>query len=998
MQFIRYFLVLCCIWLSSAKAQDLNFININTDNGLPSNECYRIVQDKQGYIWVSTEMGLAKYNGREFILFDAAKGLPYRNIYALDADSSGRVWFATGDWKVGYILEDKIYLLNEINILESNSVKKMFSFSKTNIDNNHVYKMKYYGEGNMLYLSSPKLTVEVNFNQNIPEITSVFDSTLTADFIFLNKKKYAANTINQKRPLYGDMEKFPFVLSFENGVSKKLINYSWQNSTREIFESSVKVGTYLGINNQILLIKDNNILARKNLVNIIHAVYHDKKGNFYVCCRRDGLYIFDSRLGLVKHTLEGITVSGIVEDDNGSLWIATIGKGIYFLANKNVKSFEPLFGINSGLNFLESLNNYLAICNGNQSLQLFDKNGNSTKVSLNNNVSLEPTDILETAKNILISTNTNSFFFDTQTKKLIPIESEDSKIVAAQKIIRLRNNKIFLVVNQAFFEIENNKAYLKRKILFPKIRSSLPYGDNNILLASKNSIFKYNTDTITENIEENKNCKIAAYKNITELNRDSLGNIWALTYSDTIHIYNQQLKESKTIFLKKKNIACRKLLPINKRQILVSTNKGLFLITFSDTLLSSYIFVCLDQTNGLNSNDVYNTVKFNNKFYVSTSKGICIFDKVENLFHQSAPNTIISSIKVNDSCINAKVDTEFIYKRNNFAFVVDALTYKKINQKGTFFKYKLMGFDTDFKTADGNEITYNTLHPGTYTFIAKSFYDDETEDPTPATFTFTIKPPFWQTWWGILLMVLSGITIIFLIIEWRIKKIKKIEKEKAAINQTIAEYKFTALKAQMNPHFVFNSINVIQNLILEKDKQEAYNSLTTFSKLIRKILNQSDSVYSTVEDELELTRAFINLNKLRVDYPFEFFENVSSDALQCYIPSLIIQPFIENSLWHGILPLKGSKVGIIKLKISLKEGNILNIIIQDNGIGRKAASENKTLSSRHISKGLTLIKERLEAYRVLNSNCIADITITDIEDGSFTGTFVELNLELPHDE
>jgi sensor histidine kinase YesM len=255
-----------------------------------------------------------------------------------------------------------------------------------------------------------------------------------------------------------------------------------------------------------------------------------------------------------------------------------------------------------------------------------------------------------------------------------------------------------------------------------------------------------------------------------------------------------------------------------------------------------------------------------------------------------------------------------------------------------------------------------------------------------------IKPAFWETWWGILLITLNLIGLVVLFVQWRIKRVKRKEKEKADINQKIAEYRFTALKAQMDPHFVFNSINVIQNLILEKDRTEAYNSLEKFARLIRLILNQSDSVFATVEEELTLINLYVELNQLRVEYPFEFHVDIEEKALHLSIPSLIMQPFIENALWHGILGLKGSRLGIISLKIACEAQSMLTIQIRDNGVGRATASQNRS-PLKHKSKGITLIKERLQAYKAMNSNSQADLVIMDLEEnGIASGTLVEIKI------
>jgi hypothetical protein len=151
MPIYRFLLVFLFLPLLGIKAQNLNFINIDADQGLPSNECYRITQDKRGYIWISTDAGLVKYNSKEFVLFDKSKGMPSSNVYALDLDTaSGRLWFATSKWEIGYIANDSVTILKEISFF--NDVRKTQDI---------IYKIKYSNTNNCLYLSTHFQSIKI---------------------------------------------------------------------------------------------------------------------------------------------------------------------------------------------------------------------------------------------------------------------------------------------------------------------------------------------------------------------------------------------------------------------------------------------------------------------------------------------------------------------------------------------------------------------------------------------------------------------------------------------------------------------------------------------------------------------------------------------------------------------------------------------------------------------------------------------------------------------
>lgn len=292
MQSIRYFLVLCCIWLSTAKAQDLNFININTDNGLPSNECYRIVQDKQGYIWISTEMGLAKYNGREFILFDAAKGLPFRNIYALDADSSGRVWFATGDWKVGYILDDKVTYIDLIKELK-NSGNNLESPDL--IVGNGVYKLKFIESKQVIFVSSAYTTFKFylhNFNLKFAKQVVKSDFELIEN----SKKDFYVATGYDKKRISKNPDKSQIVHEYKLSIGDNnfllLKIHSYQKVIKEIFSTSTENNNVvLGLGYDLYKLNGNKIVINKKINRDVYSILLTKDSKIYLGSRNGGLML-----------------------------------------------------------------------------------------------------------------------------------------------------------------------------------------------------------------------------------------------------------------------------------------------------------------------------------------------------------------------------------------------------------------------------------------------------------------------------------------------------------------------------------------------------------------------------------------------------------------------------------------------------------------------------------------------------------------------------------
>jgi len=230
-----------------------------------------------------------------------------------------------------------------------------------------------------------------------------------------------------------------------------------------------------------------------------------------------------------------------------------------------------------------------------------------------------------------------------------------------------------------------------------------------------------------------------------------------------------------------------------------------------------------------------------------------------------------------------------------------------------------------------------------------------------------------------------------------------IEKERAEqkqnelleVSKKMTELRLTALQAQMNPHFIFNCLNVIDHYILKHDSEKASHYLNQFAKLIRQILNQSQKNSITLAEEIKWLKIYVELEKLNIENGFEFIIEINSDVdiNEIEIPPLLIQPFIENAIIHGLAPKKGDKKLILRIRMT---NNVLQCIVEDNGIGRKAAMDNKLHKlSGYQSKGLEVTEERINILkkRIHENSSIDFIDLTD-ENGNPTGTRVVINIPI----
>ena len=303
-------------------------------------------------------------------------------------------------------------------------------------------------------------------------------------------------------------------------------------------------------------------------------------------------------------------------------------------------------------------------------------------------------------------------------------------------------------------------------------------------------------------------------------------------------------------------------------------------------------------------------------------------------------------------------------------------------------------------------IRLEDLSPGSYKLVMQASNASREFIGPERTLIINISPPFWQTWWFRAISLILLVDVIYNIVRWRLRKKFKLQMERseketqmaemrqktAELLQQKTELEMQALRAQMNPHFIFNSLNSINRFILQNNRVQASEYLTKFSKLVRLILQNSQASLISLESELQALELYLDLEALRFDYRFGYKISVPKDldieALK--VPPLIIQPYTENAIWHGLMHKEDK--GQLDIEVS-EEGDHLYFKIADNGVGRKQAAAMASKSAtKHKSMGLRITQERIAMLQKVNGE--SPVKIIDLEnaDGSAAGTEVIIKM------
>ncbi len=392
---------------------------------------------------------------------------------------------------------------------------------------------------------------------------------------------------------------------------------------------------------------------------------------------------------------------------------------------------------------------------------------------------------------------------------------------------------------------------------------------------------------------------------------------------------------------------------------------------------------------------VNNTLLSDKRIAIGNMKRLALVPRNPQL-NEEVPRAYVTAFSVFDDLRpiqNIPGDRDSIklsYKENFFSFEFSAIAYNL--PKRVRYECKLEGFDEQWYDGTVRKFkSYTNVPGGEYIFKVRAT-SNEGVSADPAEVYLFISTVWWKTSWFWLVALLLLGSAAYALYKWRVSEILKEARMKSEYESKLSEMEMSALRAQMNPHFIFNALNSIDYYIISNDQEKASDYLNRFSRLIRLILQNSKSTVVPLQDDLEALRLYIEIESMRFDemFEYEFLLEDKIEAAKIEIPPMILQPYVENSIWHG---LKQKKEGKGKLMIKVRRGERAIICtIEDNGIGREAAELLKSKSgSKRKSYGMKITKGRIEALNQL-ANTKASVQIFDLyeDDGKSAGTRVEI--------
>ncbi len=427
----------------------------------------------------------------------------------------------------------------------------------------------------------------------------------------------------------------------------------------------------------------------------------------------------------------------------------------------------------------------------------------------------------------------------------------------------------------------------------------------------------------------------------------------------------------------------------------VATQLGISVISFSSYNPLTYTIKNIDKKDGLFNVTINHLLEHKGEIIASTSNGLYYIEQPDRLLKQQQPSILFSISNVNyyKGDITDISSITLPYSKNRAIIKYRAVCFNSF--ESIQYRYHFTSGDTVWHSTTSNELVLENLEPGNYILEVKAVIPAQQRSSHVQTLSIFVEKPWWQNNWFRLLAVALTAGVAYYLISSRIKKIQAREKRKTELNAKLAELEQTALRSQMNPHFIFNCLTSIQQLIISGDKVEANEYLVKFAKLIRKTLELSAQPFISISEEKKYLEEYLNLEQLRLFNRFDFKISYddSINAGGTLIPNMMIQPVVENCIRHGIKPLETRK-GMITVHFK-RTNKLIACTITDNGVGRCSVSENKVPFTEHKSYGIDIVRKRLEVFAENNTG-ESGIEIIDLFDDNKKPAGTQVILNLPY--
>lgn len=933
----------------SLSAQHPSWVNYNSNDGLPGNEVYDMTVDSLGYLWCATNQGICHFNGYEFIRPVDTSLMRGGAAFIPTEDPKGRIWFTHIDHSIHFIEKDTVRDWAFNSLLDQYRGK--FNF---------IEQLAIAGDGTV-WLSLGNLgLLEVS-----PSGAHHLVLEDSMDFFVFKrvgeKVIYTASRAlsSKKDPVNRDNSRYRFdvvewkdekAIPFEN-----IFFYRYPGINVAGGVTPLRSGDLILFDaKSFRLVHDNRVQWEAPAVMEAEKVYESPDGHIFVTShlgKNTGLFYYESleqlRSGEYTNLLPGHFVTDFISDRSGGWWAATFDQGVYYCKNPGI----DIFDVTTGLPFSDVTcladDRKETIFAGFRPACIYSidrRNGSSRPLP----------------KPLVSSREIWTMYYDTLGERLgcsspfqflekgswRQIIYNGTGNIPAKKISSdPSGNLLWAGSTFGFYCIDRFKytaIQLGGKSFAPERTFSVaPDREGNIWVATVHGLRLWKNDHYELPPFKHPVLKFEAsdlkilpdggmvisFNGAGVLIRDANGNFTHLTKVEGLT-----------------DDFISSLYLDGKGDIYACSNAGLNILHRDP---GAWEISNITIKEGLPSNQVNGVTVLAGEIWVATNKGLARIRGVPT--PGLMPEPVIEKIWVINREVQFTENMDLTYKQNNLTIRFYALDYSSGGNIN--YRYRLLGADSTFQQSHTREVNYANLPPGDYTFEVQA-QNEVGQWGEPACQSFDIRPAWWQTNW---FRTLLGILLFLAIVVFFQIRLRTVRRDTEIRNQ-IQELEAAALRAQMNPHFIFNCLSSIQEFIVENDPAAATRYLARFARLVRLALHGSVDGRHTLNEEVDMLDNYLALEQLRFSgkfiYEIKTAHTLESEEIQ--LPPMLVQPFVENAILHGMK--NKTDGGHIVIAFSRIE-NQLVVTITDNGPGFSSV---ETTPRAYKSVGMTLTKHRLE--------------------------------------
>lgn len=937
---------LFCLFASlTCRAQ----YTLNIANGLPSDHAYMVLKDDYGYLWIATDNGLARYNGYSLKIYNSSNGLPDNDVWGLKKDHRSRIWLYGFSPTMGYIyksqyreaqvMDDHDHILYSRNIVSHNegvafmANNKIDMQGKTSVPyweiNNKIWPLTEFAADFVMAFEGGRKWLQIN-NPDTMRIALVGYDHLN---LKIKRRRFHSSVVNEA--FRSDAQILPFagyiVFAFRNNPKLCFLDTRDFKVTEIHFPDEFRIVIVYDFEDRFYAITDKNIVEINKDLQIARKIPISKYQ--------------------AKNDKDAYDINYFLQDDFWGECLATSYNGVSLRGGGLQLPPDKIAWDPTGYRLLGVVDN-----------MAYWNNAGSGKI-----VTMKAGDIIDS----FVHTNKRTF------QKIIPYSNDSllllgiHNLILYKRILHPSNIPVFINMRNGATVNKENVYLLSSKDMricrMGEVEGRYTFVDNDRfndvfydsvhklawaynkskIIICRDSVIKYRLgidklsllgiDVIEQIIPDRSFSQFV----VKTPEKVLLIDIYNFRITEVFKGYNLQSakvlrhKDDLLVVVGYFGVVTKDIKELNKPETIIFQNdKSKYYTILHD------IF-CLDTT-----------------LYVYTNNGIFSFPVLadsQNAINKQPYKFIVGS---GDGMMVAKTGDTIQVDRNYANLSFDIV--KPSGVGNLRFLAMVADVDTAFRVLPGNELSVANLKAGVYYNLYVSARDRVWKG-RPLTLKVFITPYWWETNVGRNIIIIVVFTLIVAVIMISVYATRKSTARNVVKRQKELEMELKSIHSQINPHFIFNTLNTSLDFIRMRRFDSAYTHVHKFSQLLRSYLRSSRNRYITLTEEINNLRNYIDLQQARFDNVFTYKIELKSienpDIIR--LPSLLLQPLVENAINHGLLPKEEGGILLIRF---VKEGEALHCTIDDNGIGRKQSKELRSDGDFKESYGDQLIKELIDLF------------------------------------